>query len=178
MTGTSAISRMFPISSMPSVPGSIRSSRTRVGVVRLHLAERLLRVAGHNRLVTRPGERVPDVPERLRVVVHHEDALPLRPLPAGGEPGNAGCGIPGHRNREGEPRPQARPVALGPNPAPVGLHYPLADGEAQPLPPGLPLQLRGLQRAGHSSNWASEATPIPAPTATPVPVVTIPLLLR
>ena len=69
------------------------------------------------------GERVPDVPERLRVVVHHEDALPLplRPLPAGGEPGNAGCGIPGHRNREGEPRPQARPVALGPYPAPVGL---------------------------------------------------------
>ena len=26
--------------------------------------------------------------------------------------------------------------------------------KGQPLPPGSPLQLRGLQRAGHSSNWA------------------------
>ena len=25
--------------------------------------------------------------------------------------------------------------------------------KGQPLPPGSPLQLRGLQRAGHSSNW-------------------------
>ena len=26
--------------------------------------------------------------------------------------------------------------------------------KGQPLPPGAPLQLRGLQGAGHSSNWA------------------------
>ena len=26
--------------------------------------------------------------------------------------------------------------------------------KGQPLPPVSPLQLRGLQRAGHSSNWA------------------------
>ena len=39
-----------------------------------------------------------------------------------------------HRNREGEPRAQARPVALGPDAAPVRLHYPLADGKAQPRP--------------------------------------------
>ena len=26
--------------------------------------------------------------------------------------------------------------------------------KGQPLPPGSPLQLRGLQRAGHSPNWA------------------------
>ena len=26
--------------------------------------------------------------------------------------------------------------------------------KGQPLPPGSPLQLRGLQRAGHSLNWA------------------------
>ena len=40
-------------------------------------------------------------------------------------------GVLGHRNREGEPRPKARPVARGPDASPVGLHYPLADGEAQ-----------------------------------------------
>ena len=34
--------------------------------------------------------------------------------------------------------PQARPVALGPYPAPVGLHDPLADGQAQARPRDVP----------------------------------------
>ena len=52
--------------------------------------------------------------------------------------GGPDSGVLGHRNGEGEPRPQARPVALGPYPAPVGLHYPLADGETQARPRDVP----------------------------------------
>ena len=37
--------------------------------------------------------------------------------------------------------------------------------KGQPLPPGLPSQLRGLQRAGHSSNWAIELVSEVAPKA-------------
>ena len=54
-------------------------------------------------------------------------------------PGGAGrgavAGLAGHRNREGEPRALAGPAALGPDAAPVGLHQPLADGQAQAGPP-------------------------------------------
>ena len=70
-----------------------------MGVVRRHEPRRLLRVSGHDRRVARIRERVPDVPERLRVVVHREDALPLPGLSvrrrAAGEPGEAGRGLPG-----------------------------------------------------------------------------------
>ena len=55
----------------------------------------------------------------------------LRAAPARG----AGDGLAGHRNREGEPRALARPAALGPDAAPVGLHQPLRDGQAQAGPP-------------------------------------------
>ena len=52
--------------------------------------------------------------------------------------GGPDSGVLGHRNGEGEPRPQARPVTLGPYPAPVGLHDPLADGQAQARPRDVP----------------------------------------
>ena len=51
-----------------------------------------------------------------------------------GRPGAAGGDVPGllHRRKgEGEPRAQARPVALGPDAAPERFNYPLADGKAQ-----------------------------------------------
>ena len=89
MTGTSAMSRMPPHQLDAVGPRQHQVQQHQVGVVRLHQARRLLRVA--NRRVTRPGERVPDVPERLRVVVHRKNArpLPLRAPGAVGEPGEA-----------------------------------------------------------------------------------------
>ena len=134
MAGTSAIPRMSPISSIPSVPGSIRSSSTRWGCS--PPAGRRSQSARSPPWRARPGRTA-----RLRVVVHRENArpLPLRPLPAGGELGNAGCGIPGHRNREGEPRPpdparRSRPI-YGPRGAPLS---PFAGGEAQARPRDVP----------------------------------------
>ena len=77
MTGTSATSRMSFISSMPSVPGSIRSSSTSSGLLLLHEAERLLRLPGHNRVVARPDESVADITQDLGVVIHRQNAQPL-----------------------------------------------------------------------------------------------------
>ena len=144
MTGTSPAPRMSFISSIPSVPGSIRSSRTRSGLLLPHEPERLLRVPGHNRRVARLQEGVADVPERLGIVVHRQDAHPFprsrHRSPGGGSgerreaDGRAAHGLLDRRYREGEPRSHARPLALGPYPAPVRLHDPLADGEAQARP--------------------------------------------
>ena len=111
-----------------------------MGLFLRHEAAHLLRVAGDNRRVARLGEGVPDVPQRLGVVVHHQNPLPLpfRPPASGGglswSSRRAGAGLLDHRNGEGEPAAQARTVALGPDAAPVGFHYPLADGQPQPRP--------------------------------------------
>ena len=107
----------------------------------------LLRVSGYDRRVARLRERVPDVPERLRVVVHAENAGRIRFL-SRPWPGPSGADAPGlldRRNGEGEPASQARPVALGLDAAPVGLHDPLADGQAQAGPAELPSPLLAVE---------------------------------
>ena len=81
----------------------------------------------------RVGTRTPSLPSSG---FHREDALPYRlPRgPGGWSGGRNGGDVPrlfDRRYREGEPRPRTRPVALGPDTAPVRLHYSLADGKAQ-----------------------------------------------
>ena len=107
----------------------------------------LLRVSGHGGRVARPGQGVPDVPEGLRIVVHAEDAGPLRFLsrPSPGPGGGAPRRLPDRRNGEGEPASQSQPVALGPDAPPMGLHDPPADGQAQAGPAGLPSPLLAVQ---------------------------------
>lgn len=63
---------------MPSTPGSIRSSRTSRGPFSLEEAGHLLRIARHERGVARRGKHLPNVAERQRVVVDHQDARRLR----------------------------------------------------------------------------------------------------
>ena len=57
----------------------------------------------------------------------------------------AAPGLLDRRNGEGEPASQARPVALGLDAAPVGLHDPLADGQAQAGPAELPSPLLAVE---------------------------------
>ena len=97
-------------------------------------------VAGHEHDVTRIGERVANVSQRLRVVVDHEDARrlvprPERPPPAvAGDRRRAAARLLGHRNREDEPRALSVAAALGPDASSVRLHQTLADGEPQAAP--------------------------------------------
>ena len=67
VTGTSAMSRKLRINSIPSVSGS---SRIRREVLHLYGDECLLRVTGHNHVVTRLGKGVPNAPESQWTVVH------------------------------------------------------------------------------------------------------------
>ena len=74
MTGTSSSSGGFRISSMPSVPGSIGFNRTRAGLCVSTRSASLSWVAGHERGVAGPEERLPHVAQRLWVVVDDQDA--------------------------------------------------------------------------------------------------------
>ena len=62
-------------------PGQYQVQQDQRGLLRLDEAGHVLRVAGHLRGVPRVSERVPHVPQGLRVVVHHQDARPLLPGP-------------------------------------------------------------------------------------------------
>ena len=136
MTGTS--SRLGDVLHQvnPVGPRQHQVQQDQVGLILLHEAQRLRRVGGHHRFVARPHEGVADVPERLGVVVHSQDAQLFRaPRSAGRGPTGGGRGdVPSllHRRKgEGEPCAQARPVALGPDAAPERFNYSLADGKAQ-----------------------------------------------
>ena len=95
-----------------------------MGLVFRHQAGHVGGVAGGEGRVARPGEHVPDVAERLGVVIHHQHADPL-PSALPGRFGNAGDLLSSGQG-EGEPGAPARAVALGPDAAPVGLDDPLA----------------------------------------------------
>ena len=149
MTGRSASSGTRSINAMPSVPGSTRVQQDQPGLLRLDEAGHVLRVAGHLRGVPRVSERVPHVPQCLRVVVHHQDARPLLPGPprVASGPGGAGGGTTdgffSHRNRKGDPRALVRAVALGLDAAPVGFHQPSCRWPGPDPTPSIP-RLSGL----------------------------------
>ena len=106
---------------------------------------KLPRVSGHDRDVVDRRERVPDVAQRLRIVVHDQDAsLFLSPHRARTMPHVAGRGpvadLLGHRQREGEPRVLARPATGGPD-AVADAHLPVPSrwpGPGWPPTPGVP----------------------------------------
>ena len=58
--------------------GQHHVEQDQVGPVLLHQRESLLRVGSHYRGVAGLGRRFPNVTQRLGIVVHHEDRLPLR----------------------------------------------------------------------------------------------------
>ena len=57
--------QVYPVGS-----GQHQIEQHKAGPLLLHQAERLIRVSGDHQRVTRLGEGVPHVPQRLRVVVH------------------------------------------------------------------------------------------------------------
>ena len=94
-------------------------------------------IGRHHGGITRVGEDVAHVTQRLRVVVHDEHRRRLASLRnlAGGAPGIAGRGVFAarirDRNREDETRALAHARAFGPYAPAVGLDQSLADGKAQ-----------------------------------------------
>ena len=96
----------------------------------------LAMLAGHQRRIARPGERVAHVAQRLRVVVDHQHARLLRgrrkrPRALRGGAGR-GPGRLGRGQREGEARALPGPAALGPDAPAMGLDQTLADGQPEP----------------------------------------------
>ena len=92
-------------------------------------------VAGHERVVSRLGERVANEAKRLRVVVHDQDARPLVSAREGQDrqaargSGRAVAGLLHDGDREGKARALARTCALGEDAPAMRLHQPLADSE-------------------------------------------------
>ena len=115
-------------------PGQDQVEQDQVGLLRLDDVRQLRVVARDQRGIARRGERVADVAQRLRVVVHHEDAHRFAVVPRRLRPGRGGgtAGLLGHREGKGDARAQADPAALGVDAPAMGFHEPLADGEAQP----------------------------------------------
>ena len=137
MTGTSARHRRSPISSIPLAPGSTEVEQDQVGLLLPHQLQRLLRVGAHQGLEVGPGEAVPDELERLRVVVHHENARPpflvLRGLP--GDPGGRGCGLLDHGESEVNRAPRPGPSLSARMRPPWASAIPLQMARAGPDPP-------------------------------------------
>ena len=80
-----------------------RVEQDQLGLLRLEEVGQLPRVAGHERGVAGRGESVPNVPKRLRVVVHDNDSR-LRPSPGRGR---------GWRQTPPRPRSRRRPGSRG-----------------------------------------------------------------
>ena len=120
-----------------------------MGFLLLHEAGHIFRVAGGDDRIARLDQGVPDVSERLVVVVHRQDAdlFPGRPArwsawkveEAGGGETNPDSSTVGRVKVKRAPRPG--PSLVGPYPAPVGFHDPLADRQAQSGVPSLLLSL-------------------------------------
>ena len=134
--------------------GQQQVQQDQMGPVRLDEAGYLPRVARQVRRVAGLREGIPNEPQCERVVVDHQDACRLPRLPGSGATARQDAGrgavdgLFGHRNREGEPRAPARPIALGPDAAPVGLDQSLRDGQAQAGSPDAALLLLSAGQAG------------------------------
>ena len=97
--------------------------------------QHIFRVAGNEYGVAFLDQGVPDVSERLGVVIHHQYAcgFPIRPS-RGLSRRNGGClwgdepRLLDGRKCEGEARTQSRTVTLRPDASSVRLDYPLANG--------------------------------------------------
>ena len=159
---------------MPSLPGSSQVQQHQVRLLLRHQARHLLRVAGNDGRVARLGQGVADVPQRLGARRPPPGCAPAsldlrtRDLWKAG----AGSARPAdrlplhHRNREGEPGPQARTVALRPDAAPVGLRLcPLQMARPRPDPPAPSLPVAAAQRNGRTSGTGAAAGPpaLPGP---------------
>ena len=133
--------------------GQHQIQQDQLGFVRLDESGHLLGVARHQHVVAVRIESIPNVPQRLRVVVDHQDARRLLPFPrpvgtARGVCGRgAACGLFGHRNRKAEPRAAALPRRSRPRcgpraPRPAPSRW-TAPGRLPGPPPG---GLRRLRR--------------------------------
>ena len=118
-------------------PGQHQVEQDQPGIFGPDEAGQCVRIARHHRDVLRACERVAHEPQRLRIVVDHQDGHRLPTVPGDGLTVRGTtrrgllAGLAGHRHRECDLRALARPAAGRADAPPMRLHEPLADGEPE-----------------------------------------------